>query len=60
MLFRSSAYASGQEHERGTIAPGMLADLAVLGDDPVEVDPEAIGTIPVLATWVGGQEVWRS
>jgi len=31
-----------------------LADLAVLGGDPFEVEPDAIRDIDVLATVVGG------
>jgi predicted amidohydrolase YtcJ len=50
-----SAYASGAEQVKGTIAPGRLADLAVLSDDPVAVSPASIAGIEVLATYVGGQ-----
>jgi predicted amidohydrolase YtcJ len=31
-----------------------LADLVVLGEDPFEVEPDAIRDIDVLATVVGG------
>ncbi|MBZ5733986.1 amidohydrolase [Nocardioides sp. TRM66260-LWL] len=55
-----SARASHQEHERGTLEPGRLADLVVLGDDPVTCDPGAIAEIPVLATYLGGEEVFRA
>jgi predicted amidohydrolase YtcJ len=50
-----SAYASHAEHARGVIAPGMLADLVVLSDDPTAVSPGSIGGIQVLATFVGGE-----
>jgi predicted amidohydrolase YtcJ len=50
-----SAYASRQEHVKGSIAPGMLADLVVLSEDPTTVSPERIGGLEVLATIVGGQ-----
>jgi hypothetical protein len=49
-----SAYASKQEHRRGSIAPGRLADLAVLTEDPTAVDPTRIADISVAATLVGG------
>ena len=55
-----SAYASHQEHERGSIAIGTLADLVVLSDDPATVDPATIKEIQVLRTYVGGEEVWRA
>ena len=50
-----SAYASRQEHVKGSIAPGMLADLVVLSEDPTAVSPDRIAGLEVLATIVGGQ-----
>jgi predicted amidohydrolase YtcJ len=50
-----SAYASRQEHVKGSIAPGMLADLVVLSEDPTAVSPDRIAGLEVLATMVGGQ-----
>jgi predicted amidohydrolase YtcJ len=50
-----SAYASRQEHVKGSIAPGMLADLVVLSEDPTAVSPGRIASLSVLATIVGGQ-----
>ena len=49
-----SAYASRQEHVKGSIAPGMLADLVVLSEDPTAVSPERIAGLEVLATITGG------
>jgi hypothetical protein len=51
---RGSAYASHAEQRRGTIAPGYLADLTVLAEDPTAVSPDRIAGIGVLATLVGG------
>lgn len=50
-----SAYASRQEHVKGSVAPGMLADLVVLSEDPTAVSPERIAGLEVLATIVGGE-----
>ena len=50
-----SAYASHAEHSRGTIAPGKLADLVVLSEDPTAVSPASIAGISVLATFTGGE-----
>jgi hypothetical protein len=50
-----SAYASHQEHAKGTIAPGKLADLVVLSQDPTAVAPDRIADLEVLATIVDGQ-----
>ena len=55
-----SAYASHQEHERGSIEVGKLADLVVLSDDPATVDPATIKDIQVLRTYLAGEEVWRA
>jgi len=52
---RGSAYASRQEHVKGSIAPGMLADLVVLSEDPIAVSPGRIAGLAVLATIVDGR-----
>lgn len=54
---RGSAYAEFAERDKGTLAPGMLADLAVLSQDIFTVPPPALpGTTSVL-TLVGGRIV---
>ena len=50
-----SADAEGTADRKGRLAPGYLADFTVLGEDPLSVDPYAIGGIDVLATYVGGE-----
>ncbi len=50
-----SAYAAFEEGRKGTLAPGMLADFVVLGEDLLTVDRDGIGEVPVLATVVGGE-----
>ncbi|MEI5675172.1 MULTISPECIES: amidohydrolase [unclassified Nocardioides] len=52
-----SAYASHQEHDRGTVALGKRADLVVLSDDPATVDPTTIRDIEVLGTVLAGEVV---
>jgi predicted amidohydrolase YtcJ len=54
-----SAYASGQEDRKGSLTPGRLADLVVLSDNPVTVDPGRIKDIEVLRTMVGGRFRWN-
>ena len=54
-----SATAEGMEKDKGTLQPGMLADLVVLSADPTAVAPERIGAIDVLLTMVGGRVVYR-
>jgi predicted amidohydrolase YtcJ len=55
-----NAWLGFEEHERGALAPGMLADLVVLSGDPLSVPPEQIGEIDVLGTMVGGAWGWTS
>ena len=50
-----SAFASKQEHVKGSIEPGKLADLTVLSEDPTAVSPARIGGLQVLATILGGE-----
>jgi predicted amidohydrolase YtcJ len=50
-----AAYASFDEHRIGRLRPGMLADLTVLSADPCGIEPEAIHTIQVDQTIVGGE-----
>ena len=51
------AYASFEEHSKGRIAPGMLADFTVLGIDPFETDPKWLHQIPICGVYVGGRQV---
>lgn len=50
-----SAYADHDERNKGTLEPGKLADLTVLGEDLLSCPEESIKDIPVLATLVGGE-----
>jgi predicted amidohydrolase YtcJ len=50
-----SAYASHQEHVKGSVTAGKLADLVVLSEDPTAVSPERIAGLEVLATFVDGR-----
>lgn len=50
-----SAYADRQEHRKGRLARGLLADFVVLSDDPLTVGHERIRDIGVRMTVVGGK-----
>lgn len=52
---RGSAYAEFAEGEKGTLAPGMLADLAVLSQDIFTVPPPALPRTTSVLTLVGGR-----
>lgn len=54
------AYASFEEHDKGSIEPGKLADLAVLDKDPLAVDPEEWMNIKVERTLLGGKWVYEA
>ena len=49
-----SAQATGWGHRKGVLASSYLADLVVLGADPLAVDLDELAQIPVLATMVCG------
>jgi predicted amidohydrolase YtcJ len=53
------AYASFEEAVKGSIAPGQLADLVLLGDDLTTCPPERIKDIKVEMTIVSGEVVWE-
>jgi hypothetical protein len=55
MYTLGSAYASFEEHLKGSLKAGKLADIAVLGEDITRVPPEEIRNIPVRWTLVGGR-----
>ena len=53
-----SAYAEFQDEMKGSIAPGKLADIVLLSDDVLTIDPVKIRDVKVLKTWVGGKLVY--
>lgn len=55
---RNAALACHSEAEIGSLEPGKLADLVILGSDPRKVEPAAIADIPVSETWLNGNRVF--
>ena len=53
------AHASFEEHVKGAIRPGMLADFTVLSADPFAADPMKLHTIVPMMTVMGGKTVYR-
>lgn len=53
----NAAYTGFQERTLGSIEVGKLADIAVLGDDPLTFAPERFQELPVDITIAGGQVV---
>jgi predicted amidohydrolase YtcJ len=54
----AGSWLTFEENEKGPLAPGYLADLAVLSADPTAVPHEALPEIQCLATMVGGKLVY--
>ncbi|MGZ8468175.1 MAG: amidohydrolase [Gemmatirosa sp.] len=54
---RGAAFAAFAERERGTLAPGMLADLAVLSQDVFTVASDALPATTSVLTMVDGRIV---
>ncbi len=55
----NNAYAAFLEDRLGTLEPGKLADLVVLSDDILTIDPVEIENVEVDLTMVGGEVVYR-
>ena len=49
-----AAYQARMDHAIGTLEPGKYADLVVLEEDPMKVDPTRLSQIAVRETWVEG------
>ena len=55
---RGSAWAEFAEGDKGTLAPGMLADLAVLSQDVFTVEPGRLPETSSVLTVIGGRVVY--
>lgn len=56
----NAAYQYREEANKGSIAPGKMADLVVLDQNPLKVDPNEIKNIQVLKTIKGGVEIYSN
>ncbi len=54
------AYASYEEKLKGSIEAGKLADLVVLGRDPLREEPSSLVAIPIERTMVGGKWMYEA
>lgn len=59
MYTRAAAYAGFEERQKGMIAPGLLADMILLNEDPTRIPGPDLGQLRILATFIGGQLVWK-
>lgn len=53
------AFVAGWEGKLGCLAPGYLADLIVLEEDPFKLDPNDLQHLQPAATMLGGTWVWE-
>lgn len=51
------AYLNFEEEIKGTLEAGKLADMVLLSDDLLTIDPERIMGVAVEKTWIGGELV---
>jgi len=56
---RGAAYAVFEEHDKGIIAPGWLADLVLIDRDLRAVPPATIRDAAIVRTIVGGRTVYQ-
>lgn len=54
------AWQHFEEHEKGTIEAGKVADFVILSDDPTAVDPETLAELEVLATVKADEVVYEA
>ncbi len=56
----AGAHHTFEEHKKGSITPGKVADLAVLNLDPLAIAPEDILGLEVLMTVLDGEIVYQA
>ncbi len=54
-----AAYAEFQEHQKGQIKPGYLADMVLLSDNLLDLTAEEIGEVRPLLTICDGRIVYE-
>jgi predicted amidohydrolase YtcJ len=58
MITISAAYQHFEEHRKGSLEVGKLADLVVLSDNPLTIEPAQLNSIQVLETIKEGRSVY--
>jgi predicted amidohydrolase YtcJ len=55
----NAAKATSEEHLKGSIEEGKLADLTILSNDPTSIAPDKFADIKVELTIIGGKLVYQ-
>jgi predicted amidohydrolase YtcJ len=56
----TASWVGFEENEKGTLEVGKLGDIAVLTEDPFEIQAERIKDIKVEMTLVGGEVKYQA
>jgi len=59
-MTRNAAYQHFEDNIKGTIEVGKQADLVILSQDPLSIDPENLLNISVVATYSKGTKIFDS
>ena len=59
-MTRWAAHANFEEEEKGSIAPGKLADFIILDRDIMDVDITLVPKTKVVATFINGDIVFST
>ena len=54
------AYLNFEEEKKGTLEVGKFADMILMSEDLLSIDPERIMEVDVEKTWIGGSLVYES
>lgn len=54
-----SAHQGNEDHIKGSIEPGKYADLIIVSDNPLKIDPMLLRNITVLETIKEGKTIFR-
>ena len=56
----NAAYQYGIERELGSLEPGKLADLVILSENPLAMEPRSLDQLRVVETIVGGKTIFEA
>jgi hypothetical protein len=58
-ITQGAAYQYFEEDEKGSITPGKRADLVILEDNPLTIDPAELANIVIEETYARGKSVFK-